>query len=232
MISVGAPMPIIKFDDKLFDTVQRERIAREWSLYRRFLDLQNQRMVQSDEEWEKAIDAEAAKITDTYSREDFYTYHSDEYDERLHFREILMYSFFSASFAQFEKHLLMTCTRAQRRFNSNFAVDDLKSNSAMTRAKAYFPKLGIKFPSKSEEWAEISRYGRIRNKIMHEGGIVAPEGDDRDYAKSKGIATSGGSRLQYALTLEFCVEALTNFEGFLLQLHQAYLDGVASPAGE
>lgn len=225
-------MPVIKFDDKLFDTVQLDRITHEWGLYRRFLDLQTQRMVQSEEEWEKAIDAEAAQITDAYSRADFYEYHSDEYEERLQFREILMYSFFSASFAQFEKHLLMICTRAQRRCNSSFAVDDLKSNSAMTRAKAYLSKLGIRFPSKGEEWAEISRYGRIRNKIMHEGGIVAPEGHDRDYAKCKGITASGGSRLQYALTLKFCVEALTNFEGFLLQLHCAYLDGVDSRAGQ
>ena len=101
----------------------------------------------------------------------------------------------------------------------------------MQRTKAYLPKLGIKFPSNTDEWREINRYGVIRNKIMHEGGVVPTTGDAADYARNKGIVSYSRSKPSYALNREFCEKAIVNFERFIVMLHEAYREGSESPRG-
>ena len=84
-------MPRIKFTNEVLDATRQQRILRDWSLYRRFLDLQARRMSKSDREWEQAIDEEAQQIANEDARSEFYEYHSEEYEDRLQLRGILMY---------------------------------------------------------------------------------------------------------------------------------------------
>ena len=133
-----------------------------------------------------------------------------------------MNSFFSASFALFENQLLRICQSAQRNCGSPFSVRDLGSSSYTDRAKMYLKKLGVAFPADTTEWQEITRYREIRNKIMHEGGVLPPEGDITDFAKAKQIVSNWSGNPNLKLTRPFCDDAVSILRRFLLEVHRAY----------
>lgn len=172
-----------------WNEAERILISHKWQLHGRFLDLVEPHLETTLQDWEQAIEQQAQQIDDEDERAEFYEFHSDEYHERMEFKVILMNSFFSASFALFENQLLRICRSAQRSSGSPFSVRDLASSSPTDRAKTYLLRLGVAFPADTAEWQEITRYREIRNKIVHEGGVLPPAGDITDFAKTKRIST-------------------------------------------
>ncbi len=195
-------------------------IRYNFDLYAGFMALLEPHVEGTLQDWTQAVERQAQQIKDEDERSIFYEFHSEEYAERQQFRYILMNSFFSASFALFEHHLLRICENARRRSKNPFSVKDLKSSSATDNAKEYLRKLGVGFPSGTSTWEEITKYRTIRNKIMHEGGSLPRRGSITDYAKQKQIASGGGVSLE--LTRPFCEEALDNMKLFLLDVQRTY----------
>ena len=193
-----------------------------WELHSRFLDLVEPHLESTLREWEQAIEQQAQEIDDEDERAEFYEFHSDEYRERLEFKSILMNSFFSASFALFENQLIAICQSAQRDSASRFSVKDIGSYSPTDRVKTYLQKLGVLFPSDGPEWQEITKYQKIRNKIMHEGGELPPNSDVTTFAKSKQIVSTRAGSPRLELTRPFCDVALEDMRRFLLEVHKAY----------
>lgn len=191
-------MPKIDWNEPPY-IVQRDLIVHDWSLYGRLLRFHSANMAISYQEWDQAISEEADKILDTDARSDFYEYHTEEHEDRVKMRDLLMYNFFSNCFTLFEDHLLKICSYAKSRTKSRYSVDDLEPESAVERSRMYLIKLGIDFPSGTPEWDIILEY--------------------------EAIISNRKSKAQYMFNHEFCDVALTNFKEFVLKVHQAYVDG-------
>ena len=205
-----------------WNEAERILISHKWQLHSRFLDLVEPHLKETLRYWEQAIEQQAQQIDDEDERNEFYEFHSEEYHERLEFRVILMNSFFSACFALFENQLLRICQSAQRNCGSPFSVRDLGSSSPTDRAKMYLQKLGVAFLADTKEWQEITKYREIRNKIMHEGRVLPPEGHVTDFAKAKQIVSTWGGEPNLELTRQFCDDAQNILRRFLLEAHRAY----------
>ena len=120
------------------------------------------------------------------------------------------------------------CHVAKRNSGSPFSVRDLRSPSPTERTKTYLTKLGVEFPSDSDEWQNITKYREIRNKIMHNGGRLGVEEDEGDiarFARQKGISTAKSSELtggSLELTRAFCDEAGEQINQLLRAVYRAY----------
>ena len=146
-----------------------------------------------------------------------------EEEQGEQFKSILFNSFFAASFALFEYKLLTICQRAQTAMGSPFSVDDIRSQSILDRSKSYLTRLGVCFPAQDSDWQVIKKYREIRNKLMHEGGLLSESGELTAYALSKEIASDRNGR-ELVLTRSFCEEAVNNLKGFVLRVHRAFED--------
>ena len=165
---------------------------------------------------------DAAKSTEEEAVQDeLYSLLYDEEDRWGQFKNILFNSFFAASFALFEHKLRNICERAQTAMGSPFSMEDIRSGPVLDRAKTYLTKLGVDFPAQDSDWQVIRYYAEIRNKLMHEGGLLPESGSLTEYALSKQIV-SGWNGRELLLTRPFCEEAVNNFEGFLLRVHRVF----------
>ena len=102
-----------------------------------------------------------------------------------------------------------------------FSVGDIKGGSILQCAKKYCKRLGLEFPSDVPEWSEITQYGQIRNKIVHQGGYLDSE-NLADYAQKEGIVSNGEKHLE--LTFPFCEKAIGNFKRFMVKLGKVHED--------
>ena len=202
---------------------EEDLLSYQWELHSRYLDSLEPYLANTLRDWEQAIEQQAQQIDNEDQRSEFYDFHSDEYLEHLGFRSILMNSFFLASFALLENQLMRICKSVQRHSGSPFSVRDLGSSSPTNGAKLYLRKLGVEFPAGTPDWNEITKYRGIRNKIMHEGGGLPPQGHITDFAKSKQIVTGWSENLIIELTRPFCDDALGTFRRFSLEVHRAYV---------
>ena len=201
---------------------ERSLMAQGWDLQSRFLDLVEPHLETTLLDWKRAIEQQAQQIDDEDQRDMFREFHSEEYQQRLEFRIILMNWFFAASFALFENQLMEICESAQQECGNPFSVEDLGSHSPIDRAKVYLTKLGIQFPANTPEWQEITKYRQIRNRIAHQGGDLPTEGDVTDFAKANKIVSRWGGGPRLALTRPFCDDAVSNLKQFVLGVHKAY----------
>ena len=213
-------MPQVSFYD-LF-------IYDQWAVYGRQLDRLESLLEKDLQSFEQWVEQQAKQIDDEEKLSEFYDFHSEEYHEQIEFRVILMNSLFATSFASFEDQLMRICHVAEHNSGSPFSERDLHGSSPTERAKIYLTKLGIEFPSDSQEWSNITKYRQIRNKIMHHGarlGVEQDEGDLARFARRKQISTAkspeatGGS---LKLTRAFCDEAGSEMNQFLRAVHRAY----------
>ena len=184
-------MPVFDFNPV---SVEQWKIDFFFGLYGRCLDLQDGLVEESFREWQQQI-VEYAQQWDEETQERIYESNIDEYTSCEYSQVLFMNSFFVVSYALYEHH--------RNRIQTAFSVSKLSELNSTTLLE-------------TQEWEEIKNYKQIRDKIMHEGGII-PECEEAScYAESKGIT---GDRLPprtYVLTRQFCDEALRNFKRFLL----------------
>lgn len=198
-------------------------IQYEWRIYRRFLDSLEGHVSGALRDLDQILEQESDEDQREFLRE----LNEDYYTDYLQFKDILLNSSFTASYALFERHLTRLCQRAKLRRKTPFSVNDLKG-SPKERGKAYLTKLGIAFPSNTPEWNAINRYAAIRNKLVHEGGVVEKEWSHFDYAKARGIIEpseippdSKEPPRYIKVTRPFCDEACSDFKNFLLKVYEA-----------
>ena len=188
-----------------FQTLASEiwRIRYEWKIYRRFLDSLEGHvsgvMLDLNQMLEREDDEEQREFLRELNEDDYYDFQQ--------FKAILLNSFFTASYALFERHLRQL-----------FQIPEGEKFYA-SRAALYLTKLGIAFLIDTPEWNSINRFTAIRNKVVHEGGVVEKEWSYLDYAKGKGIIEP--PPLHIKVTRRFCDEACSDFVNFLIKVHEA-----------
>ena len=183
-------MPVISFDPV---STQKWQIEFYFDIYRRSLVLQDELASQAFEDWNRKIDEEAQQY-DEDQRDLFYEFHNEEHTAREYSKTIVMNSFFVGAYALYEHHR----KRVKRRHS--ISKGDFMGSQLQ----------------QSPEWQEIEHYRKIRNRIMHNGGVIPDCVCATVYAKNKDITTDYLHPSTYALTRSFCDEALDNFEKCLL----------------
>lgn len=211
------------------EVIERSFISDRIRSYTRFLNSVEPHLEAVFQEWQAWVDDKAKGIKDEHERQEFLDFHSDEYHEQLGFRSILMSSFFSFCFARFEHELHRVCKKAQKRSKSPFSVQDIKGGN-IERCKTYLKKLGIPFSVTDETWKETTKLQRLRNILMHEGGLLNRR--DREimaYVKYHQIVSGTNDIPQLELTRLFCEHALDNYRGFLVTVHKDYETWLRKP---
>ena len=219
-------MPRIGFNQDLNELT----ISLRMETHRNLLDLIDQQMdndltslAQESERTTRQIEEEK---NHTYM--DYRDHLAEQYVEREEFKGIFLNSFFAASFALFEHELVHICDRAQGDVNIPFSVRDLGGRDYMTNAKKYLKKLEVAFPADSDEWSKTTKYREVRNKIMHQGGILAETEGIIGFAKKNDVLVAhelrnGKKLFELRLTRKFCSSALRDMEQLLKKVNTAYL---------
>ena len=196
-------------------------IINEFDVHRDLLDLLDPQLDSLLRE-RKQVLIEAAESTEVEAvQEEIYDLLYDEDNRGEKFKNILLNSFFAASFALFEHKLRRICQLAQIAMGSSFSVDDISPRSILDSAKTYLTRLGVDFPAQDSDWQVVKNYALIRNKLMHEGGLLSEGAELTGYALSKQIV-AGRNERELVLTRSFCEEAVNNMEGFVLRVHRAF----------
>ena len=197
------------------------RLINEFVVHRDLLDLLDPQLDSLLRE-RKQVLIEAAESTEVEAvQEEIYGLLYDEDNRGERFKNILFNSFFAASFALFEHKLRNICQLAQTAMGSSFSVDDIGPRSILDSAKMYLTRLGVDFPAQDSDWQVIKNYAGIRNKLMHEGGLLSEGGELTEYALRKQIVSDRNGR-ELVLTRSFCEEAVNNLERFVLRVHRAF----------
>ena len=204
-----------------FGSLERALIRYEWQRYSGFLDIMEPHLAQLTIDWYQHMEEEAQQIEDEYQRDEFYSFYADDYEDFHQFNVILTNSFFVSSYFFFEHRLMRLCQRSKTIHDSRFSVNDMGGRSHLGRAKTYMVRLGVSFPSDTQEWRDIKIYNRIRNAIVHNGAIVSPNWTDIDFTRRKGILAGTESNPSLELTRSFCDEAVNTFQRFLISVLDA-----------
>ena len=155
------------------------------------------------------------------------------YAELNHFNRVLMNSLLVSSFSLFESLLFRTCERAKNLSGNPISVSDW-GNFSMDRAKRYLEKLGVDVPASSVGWKEVKDIQKVRNAIVHGGGILKRESDVVGYAVAQNILDDSrkDEALEIWATRAFCESSLDTFRSLWLAIDQATDDGFAKAADE
>ena len=197
-------------------------ISYQVDTFHRLLQLVDEHLDKEFMEWEGKAKESIARMKD---REDFQFYEDDVIDgyvQRREFKDIFFHSLFVTLFASFEQELLRCCELTGEVSGNPFSVKDFGGRNYCDSAKTYLKKLGVAFPTDSDEWRDFTTYRKLRNCLLHQGGSLAGRRDIVDYTKEKEIVSEGQLGLQVTLTKEFCEEALQTYYEFFRMLNQAH----------
>lgn len=90
-------------------------------------------------------------------------------------------SLFSATYALVEHQLNEIAHELQHVRGLSLTLGDIRGNG-IEKARTYLTKVGgISFPTNSTEWSSLQRFGKLRNVLAHQYGIVRE--DERDLRK-------------------------------------------------
>lgn len=110
--------------------------------------------------------------------------------------------FLVSLYAYLEQELISICKTIAKRTDSPLRLNDIKGTGIFL-AQKYLKKVArIEFPDKDAdtEWREISKLNRIRNLIVHTGGIIEDEStakEIREYvAHTAGLELENTTRLR------------------------------------
>ena len=187
--------------------------------HRELLDLVDKRLEEGLSSLEQEEEAIAGQL-DIEEQLEYEAYLAERYQERQELKSIFFSSLFAGSFALFEHELVRICERAKRESGNPISVKDFGGRDYLENTKRYLRKLGMTLPVGSPEWQQAVRCRTIRNKIMHDGGIIGENDDILGYAEDKEILVTeklgeGLEQHELRLTREFCEEALTTFDRVL-----------------
>ena len=117
---------------------------------------------------------------------DIYSSLTESIDKWDIFIQIIRESIFIKAFSQFEYSLDMFCKENRNRTQTILMLKDI-SEKGIDRSTTYLKKvIGLDFPAKgefNEVWKNINKYKSIRNKIVHNDGLLRP--DDKETEELK-----------------------------------------------
>ena len=211
----------------------RALISYQFSLCRRSIETLAE-YVESDKDETLSAWAETAEsISDPVIRQGVWLHLASEgYDFDI-LNQLTFRALFVASVSLFEFELLRMCDKAQRHSNNQEPTIDPYTFDWRT-AKGYLSRLGVQVPADLVEWNDVQSLYRIRNAVVHRGGLLRSFDDGLDFARRQGIVVQreGNPRpnsqntpvfVKLELTRTFCGEALDTFERLLLQVSDAWV---------
>lgn len=152
-----------------------------------FIELKNYQSV-----IENFLDEEKIKLKPTFNesdiiqkaqanleiRQEYYSYLLDQCAERAwELNELYPHNFRASFLTQIisfvEYELKKICDHHHHIKKSNFGISDLKGNSDFEKAQKYLSKVaGVNFLNLEPEWEFINKSRIIRNKIIHQQGVL------------------------------------------------------------
>ena len=207
----------------------------EFSLYRRLIGSMDGHLQSDLTKFVTELNDVADQIADAEVREEFFTYHFDDFKNFEYLKQLSLRSMFVASVSLFEYRFLKICIAAQQKSNNPIRITDL-GEFTLRRAKLYLDRLGVEVPAQGVEWNDVQRFYRLRNAVVHKGGFIQANNDDLvAFARQKGITyepfgtgsptgKSTDSEIRLELTLGFCEDALGTLKRLLFQVTRSMFD--------
>ena len=108
-----------------------------------------------------------------YSAIDYYL---DDYtDYNSNFKKLKLESTFLSSYSVFEHYFKSFTEIYTKYYNLKIKMDDLSGNNYINKSKQYLEKvINLDLKNLNNIWREISKYQRIRNKIVHNNARFNP----------------------------------------------------------
>lgn len=214
-------MPTIKFG--WYEFVISHRV----DTYRNLLEVVDRQFEKDLSELTQEVEKAVSELEDDFGRSEYPEYLIEEYLEREEYKGIFLNSFFASSFALFEHELVQVCEWARMATKNPFSVKDFGGRDHMGNVKRYLKKVGVVFPADTLEWKQATEYRTIRNKVMHEGGMLGENDGIISFANENGIVVEtslmdGDTELRLQLTRSFCEKALNDYRKILVQVSSAY----------
>jgi hypothetical protein len=125
-----------------------------------FLGEKTQEITQKIKEWENSKDEKL------YSAHDYYIDDYINYNNK--FRDLKLKSTFLSSFSLFEHYIKNFTENYKRHYNLSINIDDLYGTNYINKSKKYLEKvINLELSTLNTEWNDITKYQKIRNKIVH-----------------------------------------------------------------
>ncbi|CAM3053226.1 hypothetical protein [Flavobacterium frigoris] len=121
-------------------------------------------------------------------------YYIDEYTNyNSNFKKLKLESTFLSSYSLFEHYLKSFIEIYTKYYEMKVVIDDLNGNNYINKSKQYLEKvIDINLEKMNSTWREITKYQRIRNKIVHNNGKLNSSETEtiKELSKMKGIEIS------------------------------------------
>lgn len=122
-------------------------------------------------------------------------YYLDDYTNyNSNFKKLKLESTFLSSYSLFEHYFKSFTEIYTKYFDLKIVVDDLNGNNYIDKSKRYLEKIiNIDLDKLNHKWREITKYQRIRNKIVHNNGRFNPNEKEtiNELSKMHGIEING-----------------------------------------
>ena len=202
-------------------------ISHRVSTYRNLLELVDRQLEEDLSVLAQELENATSELEYDFGRREYSEHLIEEYLEREEYKGIFLNSFFASSFALFEHELVKVCDWARTTTDNPFSVKDFGGRDHMENVKRYLKKVGVVFPADTLEWKQATEYRTIRNKVMHEGGMLGENDGIIDFANENRIVVEtsvidGDKELRLQLTRSFCEKALNDYRQVLVQVNSAY----------
>ncbi|WP_291136540.1 hypothetical protein [Flavobacterium sp. UBA7663] len=120
----------------------------------------------TDEIQDKIIDWEKSPKESNYSAIDYYIEDYTNYNSN--FKELKLESVFLSSYSLFEHFFKTFALSYKNYYNLKLDIDDLSGNNYINKTKLYLEKvIVLDLSSLNSLWNKITKYQKIRNKIVH-----------------------------------------------------------------
>jgi hypothetical protein len=127
-----------------------------------------------------------------YSGVDYYI---DDYTNyNSNFKKLKLESTFLSSYSVFEHYFKSFSEIYTEYYNLKIKVDDLNGNNYINKSKQYLEKvINLDLEKLNNIWREITKFQRIRNKIVHNNGRFNPNEKEtiKEFSTLKGIEING-----------------------------------------
>ena len=142
-----------------------------------FLKVMESQLTKAKTEWKSDMERQAATIKAKHSRNEFLEFQSDQYwAYEEDYPRMLRSSFLVAVCAFVEESVTGRCRMVKKGKQLNLALNDLHGD-VLTKARKYLKDYADVWSSKSERvWQHIREYGKLRNCVVHNGGMLKNRG--------------------------------------------------------
>jgi hypothetical protein len=150
--------------------VSYQLVISELEQMARYLDLMNSGIQDNQQKLEADLKAMTNNMTEE-ERSDFYDFHEDDMIEAgSDFPTLLFSSFIISWYSFIECQLISLCNILELRISVSIK-DNIRHYEGIRRAYKFLDE-AANYKIDNAHWQELLKVGKIRNKLVHEGGIL------------------------------------------------------------